>query len=140
MRGELVRSPQPEHRWVHVGKRLRARRKHLGLTIESMARELEIEADQYLAYEAGAKLAPPLLLFLLAQRLGVPAGWFLQNFAAKTANGKLPTSRQKGLYRVATVDDRINYLINSFCRLDLERQQQLLAVAGVLAHQNETKG
>jgi len=35
----------------------------------------------------------------------------------------------------SNLEHRVNYLINAFCKLDLERQQQLLAVAGALAHQ-----
>jgi hypothetical protein len=40
--------------------------------------------------------------------------------------------RLSGRYRVATVEDRVNYLISAFCKLDLEKQQELLAVAGAL--------
>jgi len=35
----------------------------------------------------------------------------------------------------STEEDRVKYLINAFCKLDLERQQELLAVAGAPAHQ-----
>jgi hypothetical protein len=80
-----------------------------------------------------------LLLTRFAERFGVPAAWFLQNFGCTTVDGKMATARLKGPYRVATLEDRINYLIEAFCRLDLERQQQLLAVAGVLTQQKETK-
>jgi transcriptional regulator with XRE-family HTH domain len=139
MRGRVVRSAQSEHRWLRIGRRLRARRKHLGLSVKSVARELEIKTDQYLAYEAGAELAPPLLLTRIAERFGVPAVWFFQNFGCKTVDDKMAAARLKGLYRVATLEDRINYLIDAFCRLDLDKQQQLLAVAGVLTHQKETK-
>jgi transcriptional regulator with XRE-family HTH domain len=121
---------------MQIGTRLRARREHLGLTIDGVARELGIKADQYLAYEAGTKLAPELLLVRIAESFGVPAMWFTANLALNPANDeKRARPRPRGLYRVATAEDRVGYLVNVFCKLDLERQQQLLAVAGELARQ-----
>jgi hypothetical protein len=76
-----------------------------------------------------------LVLTRIAEYFGVPALWFSPNLAVKAANGQKAGPRLRGRYRVATVEDRVNYLINAFCKLDLERQQQLLAVAGALAQQ-----
>jgi transcriptional regulator with XRE-family HTH domain len=130
----MTRSAQSERGttcWAQIGSRLRARRTHLGLSIKSVARELAIGADQYLLYETGAKLAPELLMTRIAEYYGVPALCFSPSLVLKTAN----PPQLRGRYRVATVEDRVNYLSNTFCKLDLERQQQLLAVAGALAHQ-----
>ena len=138
MRGRFGRSAQSERSgmcFAQIGSRLRARRTHLGLSIKGVARELGIGADQYLLYETGAKQASELLLARIADYFGVPALWLSPNFVVKTANARKTPPRPRGRYRVATVDDRVNYLINIFCKLDLERQQQLLAVAGALAHQ-----
>jgi transcriptional regulator with XRE-family HTH domain len=128
-------SGRSDAREGQIGSRLRARRTHLGLTIDSVARELGIKADQYLAYEAGTQLAPELLLVRIAESFGVPAMWFSANPVLKTAGDEKARPRPRGLYRVATAEDRVGYLVNVFCKLDLERQQQLLAVAGELARQ-----
>jgi hypothetical protein len=94
-----------------------------------------MRADEYLRYETGAKLAPELLLTRIAEYFGVPALWFSPKLELKPADTQKPIPRLRVRYRVATVEDRVNYLINVFCKLNLERQQQLLAVAGALAHQ-----
>jgi hypothetical protein len=46
--------------------------------------------------------------------------------------------RLSGVYRVATLEDRITFLVNSFTKLDFERQQQLLAFAGALTNGRTT--
>jgi hypothetical protein len=63
---------------------------------------------------------------------GVPTVWF-SPIKAEDPQKAIP--RLGGRYRVATVEDRVNYIINAFCMLDLEREQHLLAIAGALAHQ-----
>ena len=106
-----------------IGSRLRARRTHLGLSINNVARELGIGANQYRAYESGAKLTPELLLTRIAEYFGVPALWLSPNLVHKTADAQKAVLRDR--YRVATVEDRVNDLITVFCKLDLERQQEL---------------
>ena len=138
MRGRVASSAQSEHGaacLAQIGTRLRARRAHLGLSINSVARELGIGAEQYRAYETGAKLAPKLLLTRIAAYFGVPAVWFSPNLALKMVDAQKAIPRLRSRYRVATLEDRVIYLINVFCKLDLERQQQLLAVTGALAQQ-----
>ena len=90
-----------------------------------------IGADQYLAYETGGP--PELLLTRIAEYFGVPAFWFSPNLVLKTAESQKAMPRQGGRYRVATPEDRVKDLIKAFCKLDLKRQQELLAVAGALA-------
>jgi len=138
MRGRFARSAQSERSgtyFAQIGSRIRARRTHLGLSINSVARDLGIGADQYLLYETGAKLASELVLTRIAEYLGVPALWLSPNLALKPPNARKAMPRLGGRYRVATAEDRVNYLIDTFCKLDLEGQQQVLAVAGALAHQ-----
>ena len=138
MRGRFVRSAQKERNgtcFAQIGSRIRARRTHLGLSINSVARDLGIGADQYLLYETGAKLASELVLTRIAKYFGVPALWLSPDLELKTANAQKAAPRPRGRYRVATFEDRVNYLIKTFCKLDLQKQQQLLAVAGALALQ-----
>jgi hypothetical protein len=46
--------------------------------------------------------------------------------------------RLSGVYRVATLEDRITFLVNTFTKPDFERQQQLLAFAGALTNGRTT--
>jgi transcriptional regulator with XRE-family HTH domain len=137
MRGRFARCAQSERSecWAQIGRPLRARRTRLGLSISSVAQELGIGADQYLAYETGARVAPTLLPARIAEYFGVPALWLSPKLALKTADAQKARPRPRGRYRVTTVEDRENYLISVLYKLDLERQRQLLAVASALAHQ-----
>ena len=133
MRGRFARSAQLERGAAfpaQISNQLRARRTHLGLSTMSVARVLGIGANQYRAYESGAKLTPELLLTRIAEYFGVPALWLSPNLVHKTADAQKAVLRDR--YRVATVEDRVNDLITVFCKLDLERQQELLAVAARL--------
>jgi len=114
MGGRVARSAQSEHGacWAQIGSRLRARRTHLELSINNVTRELGIGANQYRAYESGAKLTPELLLTWIAEYFGFPALWLSPNLVHKTADAQKAVLRDR--YRVATVEDRVNDLITVF--------------------------
>ena len=134
MGGRVARSAQSEHGacWAQIGSRLRARRTHLELSINNVTRELGIGANQYRAYETGAKLTPELLLIRIAEYFGVPALWLSPNLVHKTADAQKAVPRLRGRYRVATVEDRVNYLITVFCKLDLYRSGSGARAPGLL--------
>jgi transcriptional regulator with XRE-family HTH domain len=118
-----------------VGRRLRARRTHLGLAIVNVAKALGIAPSVYKGYEAGTEQAPALLLADIAELYGRPVLWFFQDVAALEEE-----NRQIGgccnsprVYRVATVEQRVHFLIKSFQTLDLEGQQHLIAIAAALS-------
>jgi transcriptional regulator with XRE-family HTH domain len=116
--------------WLRIGDRLRSRRTHLGLTTSSVAQELGIDPQAYEAYEAGTEQTPALLLTQIAEVFSVPVFWFFQDVAFEAADAQ---PSLKGAYRVATLEERMLFLTDSFRKLDLEGQQHLLAVAGALA-------
>ena|SRR5215831_5010158 len=111
--GERVaRSAQSKHGatcLAQIGSRLRVRRAHLGLSINSVARELGIGADQYLTYETGAKLAPELLLARIAEYFGVPALLFSPNLVLKMAAIQQAKPRLRSISR-CDLEDLVDYL------------------------------
>jgi transcriptional regulator with XRE-family HTH domain len=122
--------------WVLVGDRLRARRARLGLTIEAVAEQLGVEPGTYERYEDGIDQAPALLLTEVAEKLGVPVLWFFQDVIAQDvpeAASAPVHSDQVPVYRVATVDDRVQAMADRFRKLDFEGQQHLLGIAAALA-------
>jgi transcriptional regulator with XRE-family HTH domain len=139
MRGRFVRDAD-EHRgctlWIHIGGRLQARRIHLGLSIDNVAQELGIKPGAYDAYEAGVQLAPVLLLSRIAELFSVPVLWFFQDIRFHEDHGEMAATKSGDVYRVATPDERAHYLADAFCKLDLEGQQQLLAIAIALCRTN----
>lgn len=122
--------------WWLVGRRMRARRAQLGYVVDRVAEELGISPTVYASYESGEAQAPELLLAQLAELLDVPALWFFQDapFAEKKEEEDCDGSPRA--YRIATPEQRIGFLADSFRRLDLEGQQQLLAIADALSRTN----
>ena len=60
----------------HVGRRIRGKRRALGLSEESLAVELGVEAVQIAAYERAVERVPSDHLFRLSEVLDVPLSYF----------------------------------------------------------------
>ncbi len=60
----------------HVGRRIRGKRRALGLSEENLAAELGVEAVQIAAYERAAERVPSDHLLRLSQILDVPLSYF----------------------------------------------------------------
>lgn len=63
---------------LHVGKRLRRRRRLLGLTQQQLAESISIRFQQIQKYECGANRITASRLFELAGALRVPVGYFYE--------------------------------------------------------------
>ena len=118
--------------WRSVGERIRLRRVHLGFSNTKLAEELGIDPSAYDAYEAGGEQAPARTLSQIAELLGVSVLWFFQDITFEEETTEPVTLRPGGVYRVATLEDRMRFLSDSFRKLDLEGQQHLIAIAGAL--------
>ncbi len=70
----MADSPHPID--IHVGRRLRARRRLLGLTQESLASAVDIKFQQIQKYESGANRVSASRLWALAKALDVPVSYF----------------------------------------------------------------
>jgi transcriptional regulator with XRE-family HTH domain len=73
---EPVASPIDQH----VGQRVRARRDAVALSVEALARVLEVAVADVIAYESGVRRIPPGTLADLSDHLGVRATWFFDGF------------------------------------------------------------
>jgi transcriptional regulator with XRE-family HTH domain len=60
----------------HVGRRIRGKRRALGLSEESLATALGVEANQISAYERAVERVPSDQLIRLGQVLGIPLSYF----------------------------------------------------------------
>jgi transcriptional regulator with XRE-family HTH domain len=68
---------------VHVGKRLRVRRKMLGLSQEELGRSAGITFQQIQKYERGTNRVGSSRLYDFSRVLGVPVGYFFEGFAVE---------------------------------------------------------
>jgi transcriptional regulator with XRE-family HTH domain len=67
---------------IAVGKRLRLRRKELGLSQTALARDIEIGVQKLRRYERGNDRMRTRDLFHAARRLEVPISYFFRDLAA----------------------------------------------------------
>ncbi len=119
--------------WLLVGKQIRARRLQRGHPVRHLAEELGVSQAAYLRYESGEAPLPAVQLSQLSKLLGVPVIWFFQDASSREESGSCIDRASSVTYRVATLEQRIGALANSFLKLDLEGQQQLLAIADALS-------
>lgn len=70
---------------TYVGKRLRRRRRLLGLTQQALAERVGIRFQQIQKYECGANRISAARLFELAEALNVPIQYFYEGLTANSA-------------------------------------------------------
>jgi len=73
---DVQRKPNPVD--VHVGGRIRLRRRVTGLSQEDLARALELTFQQVQKYERGTNRVSASKLFAIADVMGVPVNYFFQ--------------------------------------------------------------
>ena len=81
-----TRSSLPEERGpaevdIHVGARIRMRRRSLGLTQQTLAEALGLTFQQVQKYERGANRVSASKLYEIARALQVPAPYFFEGLA-----------------------------------------------------------
>ncbi len=89
LRGETLIHPSTKYKGnamtndidLHVGKRLRRRRRLLGLTQQSLAEEVGIRFQQIQKYECGANRVSAARLFELSEALSVPIQYFYEGLS-----------------------------------------------------------
>ena len=69
----------PGRRDVHIGRRIRGKRRAMGLEQSALARMLGVAVDRIEAYETGATTVPDEHLRRLADYFSVPLDYFLPN-------------------------------------------------------------
>jgi transcriptional regulator with XRE-family HTH domain len=67
----------------HLGKRLLARRRSLGLTQEQLAAPIGVRFQQIQKYECGASKMSAVRVWELAQALQVPVSYFFEGLSPK---------------------------------------------------------
>ena len=68
---------------LYVGKRLRRRRRLLGLTQQALAEQVGIRFQQIQKYECGANRVSAARLFELSEALSVPVQYFYEGLSSR---------------------------------------------------------
>jgi transcriptional regulator with XRE-family HTH domain len=110
---------------LHLGKRLRRRRRLLGLTQQQLAIAVGVRFQQIQKYECGANRISAARLWQLAEALEVPAAYFFDGLAEQ--QGHTNGERADGgevLARKETLD-----LIQAYYQLGERPRRRLLDLA-----------
>ena len=81
VRRAAVSERGPEEVDVHVGARVRMRRRFLGLTQQALAESLNLTFQQVQKYERGANRVSASKLYEIARALQVPVPYFFEGLA-----------------------------------------------------------
>ena len=112
---------------VHLGKRLRRRRRLLGLTQQQLAGSVGVRFQQIQKYECGANRISAARLWALSEALEVPVGYFydgLSEAARRTAPSENASDGGEMFARKETLD-----LIRAYYQLSERPRRRLLDLA-----------
>lgn len=118
---------------LHLGKRLRRRRRLLGLTQQQLALAVGIRFQQIQKYECGANRISAARLFQLAKALETPINYFYDGLTDEKT--EVATVNNEGIEvfsRKETLD-----LIQAYYRLSERPRRRLLDLAKSLNGENE---
>ena len=119
---------------LHVGKRLRRRRRLLGLTQQQLAESIGIRFQQIQKYECGANRVTASRLYELAVALNVPVNYFfegLQQAAAPATPGAPANDRDLIAADVLSQKETLE-LIRAYYKLGERPRRRLLDLAKAL--------
>jgi transcriptional regulator with XRE-family HTH domain len=112
---------------LHIGKRLRRRRRLLGLTQQQLACAVGVRFQQIQKYECGANKVSASRLWRLAEALEVPIAYFYEGLggaAAPACDLELARSLEEAPHRKETLD-----LIRAYSQLEERPRRRLLDLA-----------
>src|SRR5215813_6039723 len=119
---------------LHVGKRLRRRRRLLGLTQQQLAESIGIRFQQIQKYECGANRVTASRLYELAVALNVPVNYFfegLQQSMSPTTPGAPANDRDIIAADVLSQKETLE-LIRAYYKLGERPRRRLLDLAKAL--------
>ncbi|KQR56331.1 helix-turn-helix domain-containing protein [Brevundimonas sp. Leaf168] len=109
---------------LHLGRRLRRRRRLLGLTQQQLAVQVGIRFQQIQKYECGANRISAARLWQLAEALETPVAYFYDGLAEAMEADAPPPKGGEVFSRKETLD-----LIQAYYQLDERPRRRLLDLA-----------
>ncbi|HYE42086.1 MAG TPA: helix-turn-helix transcriptional regulator [Caulobacteraceae bacterium] len=118
---------------LHLGRRLRRRRRLLGLTQQQLANSVGIRFQQIQKYECGANRISAARLWQLSEALETPVGYFYDGLAEASERANLEADRGGEMFsRKETID-----LIQAYYQLSERPRRRLLDLAKSLHSEGE---
>lgn len=120
---------------LHVGKRLRRRRRLLGLTQQQLAESIGIRFQQIQKYECGANRVTASRLYELSVSLNVPVGYFFEGLQqiADSAAAPANVANDRDLIAADVLSQKETLeLIRAYYKLGERPRRRLLDLAKAL--------
>jgi transcriptional regulator with XRE-family HTH domain len=120
---------------LHVGKRLRRRRRLLGLTQQQLAESIGIRFQQIQKYECGANRVTASRLYELAVALNVPVNYFFEGLQANDPAGAVdaqPANDRELIAADVLSQKETLELIRAYYKLGERPRRRLLDLAKAL--------
>lgn len=130
---DIERSPNPVD--LHVGARVRMRRKLLGVSQEKLADALGLTFQQVQKYERGANRISASKLFEIARFLGVPPSYFFEGLAAEAPTGEESPAEQS-LHQFLMTPEGVE-LASLLPKLAAKYRRRVLELVRTLAEDDE---
>jgi transcriptional regulator with XRE-family HTH domain len=123
---------------LHVGKRLRQRRRLLGLTQQRLADEVNIRFQQIQKYESGANRISASRLWALSRALEVPVSFFFEGLNGELAEAGAEGRNGHEANGVKSMPDVFSNketidLVRAFYNLGEEPRRRLLDLAKAMS-------
>ncbi len=113
----------------HVGKRLRRRRRLLGLTQQSLAEAVGLRFQQIQKYECGANRVTASRLYQLARALNVPATYFFEGLPESVAAAHVSETETSHIPSDVMAQSETIELIRAYYQLGERPRRKLLDLA-----------
>ncbi len=114
---------------LHVGRRLRRRRRLMGMTQQQLANMVGIRFQQIQKYECGANRITASRLFELSASLSVPIQYFYDGLAAPTAANTAVANDHDDISPELLRQKETRELIRAYYRLGERPRRRLLDLA-----------
>jgi len=120
---------------THVGRRLKARRRLLGLTQERLAKAVSIRFQQIQKYESGVNRISASRLWSLSKALKVPISYFFEGMNGHEPKEDYDIGDDFGVAPSADIlDDKETIdLVRYYYRLNEEPRKRLLDLAKAMS-------
>lgn len=131
----MTDSPHPID--IHVGRRLRARRRLLGVTQETLANAVNIKFQQIQKYESGANRVSASRLWALGKALDVPVSYFFDGMNGSEPVFESQLSEHYGFSETPSaeiLDEKETIdLVRFYYQLEKEPRKRLLDLARAMS-------
>jgi transcriptional regulator with XRE-family HTH domain len=124
---------------LHVGKRLRRRRRLLGMTQQELASQVGVRFQQIQKYECGANRITASRLYDLARAMNVSVQYFFDGMAAANPMPNAANDAEQMEGDILSQKETLE-LVRAYYRLGERPRKRLLELAKALEGDNSSTG